>query len=678
LAETLLDAASDRVSIQLDAGRWAELEAFDVRSSSGAFVMSSADGDEPIDFGGLRLWRGHLRGDPDSQVFIGVSSHAMNGWFRQGDDLRILSSGGGPAETAAWTAALDLPAATLQAPACEVRVVEGQTPVRRDHRGEGEPPCRAAMLAIDSDWEFTDRIFGGSAGAAAAYAVTLAAGVSEIYRENINVRFEVTFLRVWSDDSDPYDPTSPVDMLDQFRGAWDNEMSDVERHVAHMLTGRTNLPYGGVAWLSVLCNTSYGYGVSGYLSGSFPYPLQDNHSGNWDLVVMAHELGHNFGTMHTHDGYSPPIDNCGNGNCDGAEDGTIMSYCHTCAGGIANIRLGFHVRVQDVILGYLDAIEPGCEFAAGTGSAQDDWAQAIAGETIELDVLANDAASDCEGGFEPVIASFDETTLAGGSVSLVPGSGGDLDRLAYTPSDGYDGEDAFGYELVGGSTATVFLTVEGMRPADQPESVQPGASADYFALDAPSSLPDFTVLTPYLDDVVPNIGFQSTAGAFATSGRSDEVGAVFTGYVDVAESGFYTLSVESDDGSRLYVGDDLLVDNDGEHAMTERAGTIGLMAGQHAVRVEFFEHLGGAGLVVRYEGPGLARQIIPEEAWTHEVEPSPCPEDVNGDGVIGVADLLQVIGTWGPCQGCASDVDGSGDVDVGDLLAVIAAWDTPC
>jgi len=679
LADTLMHCSGRMATLHLGGGQWADLEEFDVRSPNGMFVVGRGADDSSIDFGGLRLWRGHLEDDPASHVFIGASRHGINGWVQQGDDLQILSDDGGRA-SAMWTSAMDLPSSVFDVPACEVREGHGEAPVTTragDERGD-DPPCRVAMLAIDTDWEFTERIFLGDAGAAAAYAVTLAAGISEIYEENLNVRFEVSFLRVWADDSDPYDPSSPVDMLDQFRGAWDAEMAHVNRHIAHILSGRTNLPYGGVAWLSVLCNTSYGYGVSGYLAGSFPYPLQDNHGDNWDLVVMAHELGHNFGTMHTHDGYSPPIDNCGNGNCDGAEHGTIMSYCHTCNGGISNIRLGFHDRVQAVILDYLDAIEPECMLAAGSGGAVDDWVQAIAGETIEIDVLLNDVASDCQGTFDPVIASFDETTSAGGVVTLVPGEGGDLDRLAYTPADGHDGEDLFGYELEGGSSATVFITVEGMRPADEPEAVEPGAAAAYYALVAPSSLPAFEDLKPYLEDVVPDIGFQTTAGAFATSGRSDEVGAVFTGYVDVASTGFYTFSIESDDGSRMFIGDDLLIDNDGEHAMVEKAGTIGLMAGRHQVRIEFFENLGGAGLVARYETAGLPRQIIPEEAWSHEVVYVPCAEDVDGDGEIGVNDLLEIIGTWGPCQGCGGDVDGSGDVGVDDLLAVIAAWGTPC
>lgn len=52
------------------------------------------------------------------------------------------------------------------------------------------------------------------------------------------------------------------------------------------------------------------------------------------------------------------------------------------------------------------------------------------------------------------------------------------------------------------------------------------------------------------------------------------------------------------------------------------------------------------------------------------------PEDVNGDGIVGFADLLEVLATFGPCAGtpCPGDIDDSGAVDFADLLAVLSAW----
>jgi hypothetical protein len=48
--------------------------------------------------------------------------------------------------------------------------------------------------------------------------------------------------------------------------------------------------------------------------------------------------------------------------------------------------------------------------------------------------------------------------------------------------------------------------------------------------------------------------------------------------------------------------------------------------------------------------------------------------DVNGDGVVNTADLLQLLADWGPCPDCPSDLNGDGVVDTADLLALLAAW----
>ncbi len=55
----------------------------------------------------------------------------------------------------------------------------------------------------------------------------------------------------------------------------------------------------------------------------------------------------------------------------------------------------------------------------------------------------------------------------------------------------------------------------------------------------------------------------------------------------------------------------------------------------------------------------------------------PAGPDVDGDGLVGLADLMLVFEAWGPCDPsvpCMADVNGDGQVDLADVVLVVAAW----
>jgi hypothetical protein len=84
--------------------------------------------------------------------------------------------------------------------------------------------------------------------------------------------------------------------------------------------------------------------------------------------------------------------------------------------------------------------------------------------------------------------------------------------------------------------------------------------------------------------------------------RAERWGARFRGFVRVPSDGVYTFRLSSDDGSRLWVGDTLVVDGDGSHTSREYRGAVALRAGLHPIRVDYFQAGGGRALALVVEG----------------------------------------------------------------------------
>ena len=242
------------------------------------------------------------------------------------------------------------------------------------------------------------------------------------------------------------------------------------------------------------------------------------------------------------------------------------------------------------------------------------------------------------------------------------------DALRYTPPAGFLGTDTFSYTVrpdgvIGTGVVTVTVLDSDFREPEDPTAAMPGVAADFYVLPTPEQLPDFDDFEPYDGVIHGRIDFPSTNGEFAETGRSDDFGVVWTGWIDIPQAGFWTLETESDDGSRLYIGDEMIVDNDGTHGMRSRSGTIGLDVGRHAIRVEFFERGGGAGCIVRAGGPGMAFDVVPESMWSHGGTTGPAT-DLDGDGEVN-ADLGLLLAGWS--QPGPTDLDGDGTTNGADL-----------
>jgi alpha-L-fucosidase len=97
----------------------------------------------------------------------------------------------------------------------------------------------------------------------------------------------------------------------------------------------------------------------------------------------------------------------------------------------------------------------------------------------------------------------------------------------------------------------------------------------------------------------------------------EHVAMRFTGFLDVPQDELYRFALASDDGSRLWIDGQLVVDNDGLHATVERRGARALAKGLHPIEVVWFNKTGGAELRLRWALPGQEFREVPESALRH-------------------------------------------------------------
>jgi alpha-L-fucosidase len=162
---------------------------------------------------------------------------------------------------------------------------------------------------------------------------------------------------------------------------------------------------------------------------------------------------------------------------------------------------------------------------------------------------------------------------------------------------------------VTGISKLKFIRVD-PEPASEIQDISNGIKYKYFE-GTWNQLPDFDTLKIIKKGIIPE---------FSLSPRKvqDFYCFEYTGYIKIPDTGVYTFYTNSDDGSRLYIDNKLVVDNDLTHGMVEKQGLIALSAGYHKIRVAYFEKDGGDDLVVSYKGPGIEKSIIPAALLFHK------------------------------------------------------------
>ncbi len=252
---------------------------------------------------------------------------------------------------------LENPGGARSAPATATSTSDSTTSTRSARL----PVIYTAQIAVELDYDYY-LTFAPDADAAILYALDLMAFTGALGEAELGMNVQVPFLTLWTTASDPY--SSGTTRLTQVRSRWNAagatncggiDCTTINRSTVILLSSAAT---GGVAYVPALCDswhnptTGYSYAYAGSIEGDFDI---DSPGAVWDIVATTHELGHNFGSVHTHC-YDPPVDHCEGeepgcysgptslpSGCPGPGQGcgTIMGYCHLLNGGIDNVSLTY-------------------------------------------------------------------------------------------------------------------------------------------------------------------------------------------------------------------------------------------------------------------------------------------------------------------------------------------------
>ena len=117
-----------------------------------------------------------------------------------------------------------------------------------------------------------------------------------------------------------------------------------------------------------------------------------------------------------------------------------------------------------------------------------------------------------------------------------------------------------------------------------------------------------------LERIDPIIDFNWGSGSPDPSIGNNTFSVIWEGEIETPTTGTYTFFTRTDDGVKLWIDDQLVIDKFIDQPPTEWSGTQTMTAGERkSIKIEYYENGGGAVAELRWNGPGFNKQIIPTE-----------------------------------------------------------------
>jgi hypothetical protein len=102
--------------------------------------------------------------------------------------------------------------------------------------------------------------------------------------------------------------------------------------------------------------------------------------------------------------------------------------------------------------------------------------------------------------------------------------------------------------------------------------------------------------------------------------RKENAGLSFGGYFYAASDDLYTFYLSSDDGSRMFMKEQTIIDNDGNHGPEERSVQLPLKKGYHYFVITYFNGTGDGQLSLQYSTDKISKRPVPDNFFFQPVK----------------------------------------------------------
>ncbi len=138
-------------------------------------------------------------------------------------------------------------------------------------------------------------------------------------------------------------------------------------------------------------------------------------------------------------------------------------------------------------------------------------------------------------------------------------------------------------------------------------------------LSASAPVGNFTLNNLNVGDSPSANGFPGMPSALQNAVGLEGYALDCNGYLNIETSGYYNFKMLSDDGVRLVIDNQVIINNPGLHApTTDTKSSVELQRGQRTFNVIYYQGPHSQiALQLKYSGPNLTEQVIPTSRLTH-------------------------------------------------------------